>query len=75
VLSDTEGTAAAINDRGEVAGYYYVGRGDSFTWRRGRLTEIRPPADFPEFALLQARAINDRGRSCSATATGGTAGA
>jgi hypothetical protein len=61
VLSETFGAGAAINDRGEVAGYYVVGEGNSFTWRRGRLTDIPRPAGLPDATLLQSTGINDRG--------------
>jgi uncharacterized membrane protein len=61
VLSDKPGVASAINDRGEVAGYYYVGVGQSFVWRRGQLTEIPLLPNMPEMSMMQAQAINDRG--------------
>jgi probable HAF family extracellular repeat protein len=62
VLSDRSGTASAINDRGEIAGYYYGGLGNSFVWRAGRLTDIPLLADLPEAALMQAQGINNRGQ-------------
>jgi probable HAF family extracellular repeat protein len=61
VLSDTSGVASAINNRGEVAGYYYVGVGQSFVWRRGQLTEIPLLPATPAMSMMQAQAINDRG--------------
>ena len=51
VLSDRSGTASAINDRGEITGYFYTGFGDSFVWRGGRLTEIPLLPDMPEASM------------------------
>ena len=62
VLSDTSGTASAINDRGEIAGYFYVGAGSSFVWRAGRLTEIPLLPDMPPASMMQAQGINNRGQ-------------
>jgi uncharacterized membrane protein len=62
VLTSTSGTASAINDRGEVAGYFFVGQAGSFTWRRGQLTEIPLLPDMPPATAMQAQAINNRGQ-------------
>jgi probable HAF family extracellular repeat protein len=62
VLSDTSGTASAINDRGEITGYFVVGLGHSFVWRRGRLTEIPLLPDMPPASMMQAQGINNRGQ-------------
>jgi probable HAF family extracellular repeat protein len=62
VLSDQTGTASAINDRGEVTGYFYSGIGNSFVWRGGRLTEIPRLPDMPEATMMQAQGINNRGQ-------------
>ena len=51
VLCDRSGTASAINDRGEITGYFYTGFGDSFVWRGGRLTEIPLLPDMPEASM------------------------
>jgi hypothetical protein len=62
VLSGTSGTASAINDRGEITGYFVVGVGASFVWRAGQLTEIPLLPDRPEASLMQAQGINNRGQ-------------
>lgn len=62
VLSDRSGTASAINDRGEIAGYFVAGVGNSFLWRGGRLTEIPLLPDMPEASMMQAQGINNRGQ-------------
>ena len=62
VLSDTSGTASAINDRGEITGYFVAGAGSSFVWRGGRLTEIPLLPDMPEASMMQAQGINNRGQ-------------
>lgn len=53
--------AVDINDRGEVAGYYVTGESTSFTWSRGRLTDIPQLPDVGGFPFMQAQAISDRG--------------
>jgi probable HAF family extracellular repeat protein len=60
VLSGTSGSATAINDRGEVAGYFDVG-GESFVWRDGNLTVIPLLPDLPPGSVMRAQAINNRG--------------
>ncbi len=62
VLSDRSGTASAINDRGEITGYFYGGFGNSFMWRGGRLTEISLLPDMPAASAMQAQGINNRGQ-------------
>jgi hypothetical protein len=62
VLSDTSGTASAINDRGEITGYFTAGLGQSFVWRRSRLTEIPLLPDMPPASMMQAQGINNRGQ-------------
>jgi probable HAF family extracellular repeat protein len=62
VLSDRSGTASAINDRGEITGYFYGGFGHSFVWRGGRVTEIPVLPDMPEASMMQAQGINNRGQ-------------
>ena len=62
VLSDTSGTASAINDRAEITGYFVAGVGDSFVWRGGRLTEIPLLPDMPPASMMQAQGINNRGQ-------------
>jgi probable HAF family extracellular repeat protein len=62
VLSDRSGTASAINDRGEITGYFFVGVGNSFVWRDGRLTEIPLLPDMPAASMMQAQGINNRGQ-------------
>jgi probable HAF family extracellular repeat protein len=58
VLSETFGTASSINDRGEIAGYFFVGTMGSFVWSRGQLTEI----PLTPGGAMQAQAINNRGQ-------------
>ena len=62
VLSDRSGTASAINDRGEITGYFYGGFGNSFMWRGGRLTEIPLLPNMPAASSMQAQGINNRGQ-------------
>jgi probable HAF family extracellular repeat protein len=62
VLSDTSGAASAINDRGEVTGYYFVGKAGSFVWHRGHLTDIPLLPNMPPASMMQAQAINNRGQ-------------
>jgi probable HAF family extracellular repeat protein len=62
VLSDQSGTASAINDRGEITGYFVGGFGHSFVWRGGQLTEIPLLPDMPEASMMQAQGINNRGQ-------------
>jgi probable HAF family extracellular repeat protein len=62
VLSDTSGTASAINDRGEITGYFFSGVGASFVWQAGRLTELPLLPDMPEASMMQAQGINNRGQ-------------
>ena len=61
VLSDRSGTASAINDRGEITGYFVSGHGESFLWRDGQHTGI-PLPDLPEASMKQAQDINNRGQ-------------
>ena len=54
----TGGTAAGINDAGQVVGYSFVGGGYSATeWNGGSVTNLSPPGS----ALSLARGINDAG--------------
>lgn len=62
LLSDLSGSASAINDRGEIVGYFFVGTAGSFVWRRGRLTEIPLLPDLPPASAMQAQDINNRGQ-------------
>jgi uncharacterized membrane protein len=62
VLSDQSGTASAINDRGEITGYFFVGVGNSFVWRGGQVTEIPLLPEMPEASMMQAQGINNRGQ-------------
>ncbi|HVQ92759.1 MAG TPA: hypothetical protein VMU51_17125 [Mycobacteriales bacterium] len=61
-LTVRPGTASAVNDRGEVAGYVYVGFGPSFVWRHGELTDIPLLPGLPDMMMMQAHAINNRGQ-------------
>jgi probable HAF family extracellular repeat protein len=65
VLDTRYGVANAINNRGEIAGYYYVGGG--FVWRHGRITVLDPS---PGTMFAQVNGVNDRGQVVGATDSG-----
>jgi probable HAF family extracellular repeat protein len=57
-LTDRLGAASAINEVGEVTGYFFDGNHGSFTWAGGRLTEIPM---LPGAIVMQAQAVNNHG--------------
>jgi probable HAF family extracellular repeat protein len=57
LLSETSGNAVSINDRGDIAGFYYTGLPRGFLWHRGELTEIPGP---PGLMFFRPTAINNR---------------
>jgi probable HAF family extracellular repeat protein len=56
-LTGRFGVAAAVNDRGQVAGYFYDG--GSFLWSRGQLVDL---GGVPGATVTQAQGINERGQ-------------
>jgi probable HAF family extracellular repeat protein len=71
MLSGTPGTAVAINDRGDAAGYFVVGTAGSFFWHRGLLTEIPLVPNMPPASMMQAQALNNRGQVVGNSGVGG----
>lgn len=59
-LTDRSGEAFAVNNRGQVAGYFRSGPSSSFLWRRGKLTLIGPVEDS---MYVDAHGIDRRGRA------------
>jgi probable HAF family extracellular repeat protein len=56
-LTARYGQASAINDRGQVTGYFFGGNG-SFLWSRGRILDL---GTLPGASFVQSSGINNRG--------------
>jgi probable HAF family extracellular repeat protein len=73
VLSERFGIASAINGRGAVTGYFVTGAPGSFTWERGRLTDIPMLPGGDEWSFMQSQAISARGLVVGTADRGGFA--
>jgi probable HAF family extracellular repeat protein len=56
-LTSQPSEAVAVDDRGDIVVSYFVGTARGFLWRKGRITEIVPPAGATFIALF---GINNR---------------
>jgi probable HAF family extracellular repeat protein len=56
-LTTRFGQASAINDRGQIAGFFFGG--GSFLWSQGRITDLGTP---PGATVVEAFGINNRGQ-------------